>query len=154
MYTADRNSLLVKGADSQLFEAKNLDYPTHPVCCRVYEASVGIDPKDAMYLKFLRHLGKKHASIAHTWELFVDEKGDIEIYQEYCANGSLEKFVTDRGLDEKEISLYAWQLLRGMDFLGDIGISHREIHPKVTLFVNASFGAEEPTVNFIVPLSQ
>ena len=70
------------------------------------------------------------ASIVHTWELFVNDDNNIEIFQEYCANGSLEKFVKGKNLDEKEISIYAWQLLKGMDFLGDIGIAHRDIHPK------------------------
>lgn len=129
-YTIDRDTVLVMGKDSKLFEAKNKDYPNHPVACRFYDCKVGIDPKDAMYLKFLRHLGKKHASIVHTWELFVDDVKNIEIFQEYCANGSLEKYAQGKSLDEKEISLYAWQLLRGMDFLGDIGIAHREVHPK------------------------
>ena len=122
--------MLVQGKDSKLFAAKNNDYPNHPVACRFYDAKVGIDPKDSMYLKFLRHLGKKHASIVHTWELFMDDTDNIEIFQEYCGNGSLQKYLEDKRLEEKESSLYAWQLLRGMDFLGDIGIAHREIHPK------------------------
>ena len=75
----------------------------------------------------MRHLGKKHANIAHTWELFVDQQKNIEIFEEYCKNGNLEKFVGSKALEEKEIALYAWQLLRGMDFLGDIGIAHRKL---------------------------
>lgn len=113
-----------------MYEAKNKSYPSHPVFCRYYASSVGIDPKNDMYLKFLRFLGKKHASIVHTWDMFFDDKKNIEIFQEYCSNGTLEKYVASKKVTEEEISLYAWQLLRGMDFLGDIGIAHRDIHPK------------------------
>ena len=65
-----------------------------------------------------------------TWDIFLGEDGGqtIEIVQEYCSNGTLEKLVKDGGkkLEELEISLYGWQLLQGMDFLGDIGIVHRK----------------------------
>ena len=132
MFTVDRNKLLIRGTQSLLYEGKNKDYPNHPVACRIYNAKSNIDPKDSMYLKFIRHLGKKHACIVHTWELFADEQNNIEIYQEYCLNGSLQKYVENRKspLEEKEASLYGWQLIRGLNFLGDIGIAHRDIQPK------------------------
>ena len=113
-----------------MFEASNKDYPKQPVTCRFYEAKSNIDPKGSMYLKFLRHLGKKHSSIIHTWEIFVDNEKNIEIFQEYCSIGNLQDYCEKKSLKEKEITLYAWQLLRGMDFLGDIGIAHRDIKPK------------------------
>lgn len=128
-FEIDRKTTLVKGKDSTMYEAKNKSYANHPVLCRVYESGTGIK-KDDMYLKFLRHLGKKHTSIVHTWDLFVDGSGNIEILQEYCSNGTLEKYIADNKLEEEEIAIYAWQLLRGMDFLGDIGIVHRQINPK------------------------
>lgn len=62
----------------------------------------------------------------HTWDLFVDRKKNIEIIQEFCADGNLADFISRGNIDEKEISLYAWQLMRGMDFLGDLGIAHRK----------------------------
>ena len=126
----DKETVLVKGKDSQLYEATNKDYPKHPVACRIYDAKVGINSVDSMYLKFLRHLGKKHASIVHTWEIFVDPKRNIEIFCEYCSVGSLNDLIEKKQLEEQEQAIYVWQLLRGMDFLGDIGIAHREIHPK------------------------
>ncbi len=46
---------------------------------------------------------------------------------EWCAGGNLEKYCTGgKKLQENEVALYGWQLLRGMDFLGDIGIAHRK----------------------------
>lgn len=122
--------MLVDGKDSKLYEGKNNDYPTHPVCCRIYEEKVGIAP-DAMYLKFLRHLGKKHSSIVGTWDIFSEDK-KILIYQEYCLDGPLDKFAKENKDKMKDplMALLAWQLIRGMDFLGDIGISHRDIQPK------------------------
>lgn len=49
---------------------------------------------------------------------------------EWCVRGSLEKYLseTKKKLEENEIALYGWQLLRGMDFLGDIGIAHRKFY--------------------------
>lgn len=137
----------MRGKDAAFYSAINGDYPTHPVCCRAYDSTTsGIDPSTSAYLKFLRHLGKKHPSIVHTWEIFTDPSTrSIEIFQEYCANGNLEKAVTREGakaFDDTEIALYAWQLARGMDFLGDIGICHRKrfllyphLHSKVNLFI-------------------
>lgn len=88
-----------------------------------------IDPKESQYLKALRHLGKKHGSIVSTWDIFLSEDGkSIEVLQEYCSNGTLEKLVKEDGkkLEEQEMALYGWQLLQGMDFLGDIGVAHRK----------------------------
>ncbi len=138
----------MKESNYQLVEAKSKDYPDLPLCCRIYNASTAkIDPKSSEYLKFLRHLGKKHGSIVATWDIFVGEDGGqtIEIVQEYCSNGTLEKLVKEGGgkkLEELEISLYGWQLLQGMDFLGDIGIVHRKLEKVKKFFLytlNSSF---------------
>lgn len=85
---------------------------------------------DAEYLKMLRHLGKKSASIVHTWGVFIDDSKNIEIMQGYASNGTLEKLATDKTLEELDMAVYGWQLLRGMEFMGDIGIVHRDISPK------------------------
>lgn len=121
---------MASGADSKLFEATHKDYPEFPLACRVYESSVGLEAND-FYLKVLRHLGKKHASIVNTWDMFIDESSSaLKIFVEYCGKGTLETVVKEGSLEGTTISLYSLQLLRGMDFLGDIGIAHRDIRPK------------------------
>nr|XP_046909891.1 CBL-interacting protein kinase 2-like isoform X1 [Dermatophagoides farinae] len=130
-YSYDTNKSLQQqcASDSQFYEAQNTDYPAQPLCCQLYDSkSSGIE-SNSLYLRTIRHLGKKHQSIVQTWDLFINSSGNIEIFQEYCSAGNLEQFVENNTLNEKQISLYAWQLLRGLDFLGDIGISHRDIQP-------------------------
>lgn len=127
-FTYDKAKVVSKDDDSQYFEAQNSEYPGQPLGCTVYDSKAGIDP-NSLYLRILRHLGKKHQSILATWDLFVNGDNNIEIFQEACSVGNLEQFVQKETLNEKQISLYAFQLLKGMDFLGDIGIAHRDIQP-------------------------
>lgn len=64
MFSVQRDNPLVKGKTSKLFAAKNKDYPTQPVICRIFKAKEGIDPKQSIYLKFLRHIAKKHGNLS------------------------------------------------------------------------------------------
>ncbi|KAI2797587.1 hypothetical protein BLOT_014121 [Blomia tropicalis] len=130
LYQIDKKTLLLKGHRSKIFKATNSDYPTHPLMCRIYPNKAKINPENSIYLKFLRHLSKKHASIVHTWEVFADNAKNIEIFQEFCSAGNLQDYINKKKIDELEIALYGWQLLRGLDFLGDIGICHRDIQPR------------------------
>ena len=121
---------LLKETNSEFFEATHSQNPGQSLACRIYESGKIEDPPNSLYLKTLKHLGKKHASIAHTWDIF-DNAGKIEVFCEWCANGNLQDYMEKQGsLDETEATLYAYHLLRGMDFLGDIGIAHRDIQPK------------------------
>ncbi|XP_017490615.1 PREDICTED: aurora kinase B-B-like [Rhagoletis zephyria] len=109
--------------------------PDIQVVAKVYDAAT-YDPKSSLFLKVLRHLGKLHPNVIQTWD--VINKGDsVYVFQELAPYGNLADYVKKKGpLGEKECQLVACQLRTGMDFLGDMGISHRDISPRHLLLVH------------------
>jgi len=85
-----------------MYEAKSKAYPGHPIFCRIYPAA-NLD-KDDKYVKLLRHLGRKHVSIVGTWDIFADDANNVEMMQEYCSTGTLDKYMADKTLEEDEVS--------------------------------------------------
>lgn len=143
-FTINKSVEVFKDPRFTLCETKVKADPRYPVCCRIYPAS---SKPEEFYLKVLRHLGRKHASIVQTWEIFAEESGETLIIQDFCP-GTLETLLKgSETVKEPQIQIMAWQLLRGLNFLGDIGIAHRDIQPK-NIFVKAATEA-----NYIVKLS-
>ncbi|KPM05947.1 serine/threonine kinase-like protein 3 [Sarcoptes scabiei] len=135
-YLVDYDKQLFDDGRSKYYHSINQKYPTKQLCCRIIEPSASspelskLLESNNLYWRILKHLGKKHQYIVQTWDLFLNDKNSLEIHQEYCPLGDLDRFVRSNSLSEQQIALYAWQLLKGLDFLGDIGISHRNIQPK------------------------
>ncbi|KAJ1987268.1 Suppressor of Sensor Kinase (SLN1) [Coemansia spiralis] len=58
----------------------------------------------------------------------------VYLFMELCPNGSLTRLIKDQGrLDEETIKLYVVQILRGLRYLHEVGICHRDIKCDNTL---------------------
>lgn len=59
------------------------------------------------------------------------------VFQELAPYGNMVDYMAKKGqLSEEECQLVACQLRTGMDFLGDMGVSHRSISPRHLLVVH------------------
>nr|XP_027197357.1 aurora kinase-like [Dermatophagoides pteronyssinus] len=144
-YKIDYNIVLVtKQKDSDRIVKtthKNEEFREFPLCCKVYDLSRRpMDPIKSDYLKILRSLARKHPSIIQTWGIFYDSKQQqILIIQEYLCHGSMETYLKVKNypcFDEKKASEIAQQLAMALDFLGDMGISHRSLSPRYIMIAH------------------
>ena len=102
--------------------------PEFIMLARIYSTKV-VNPENSLFLKMLRHLGRKHPYIIHTWEMFFDEEF-VYVFQEMVTRGNLVAFLEQNGcVPEKQACFWAKQIYRALDFLGDIGVAHRNIAP-------------------------
>lgn len=89
--------------------------------------------KSTQYNKALREielLGKiNHPNIIKLYDHYRDtETNEIYLFLEYCANGSLKKFLGKNGyLDEKNCNKLMYQLMISLKYLYNNGIYHRDI---------------------------
>ena len=44
--------------------------------------------------------------------------------------GSLDKYLEQNPCDEQQAGKWLWKILKGLDYFGDVGISHRGLQPK------------------------
>ncbi|KAI2807279.1 hypothetical protein BLOT_009242 [Blomia tropicalis] len=122
----------------QLNETTHCDFPKDCVIlCKQYDSSK-YDPKSSLFLRILRHLGKKHPNIIQTWDILL--KGNtIFVFQELAPYNNLSEFVNKKGvLNEDKAQTVARQTRLALDFMGDMGISHRSITPNHMLLVHVS----------------
>lgn len=98
--------------------------------CKIYDCANGrLAPENAIYLKVIRHLGKKHPHIIQTWGVFYTDN-TIFVIQELARHGTtLDLMEANFRFDEKATHAVAKDVFTAMDFLGDMGISHRSIEP-------------------------
>lgn len=110
---------------------RNKEFRDFPLCCYIFNRK-RTEP-DSLYCRILQALSRKHPSIIQTWALFFDEK-NIYVIQEFCLMGNLCKFVDSKSTSQQNNEAtsveIAQQLFKAMDYLGDLGISHRDIQPK------------------------
>ena len=118
-----------------LVEVSHKDYPNGSLLAKLYTAdSPGFDRKGSLYLKVLRHMGKKHPSIIHTLGVFVQDQ-TIYVIQDLATYGNMADYVgKNKSLDQTKAQLCARQLIRALDFMGDMGVCHRAISPHHLLF--------------------
>ncbi|OTF80226.1 Calcium/calmodulin-dependent kinase-like protein, partial [Euroglyphus maynei] len=99
-----------------------------------------MDPNKSEYLKILRSLARKHPSIIQTWAIFHDSsQQQILVIQEYLAHGSIELYLKGKNhscFEERKVSEIAQQLAMALDFLGDMGISHRSLSPRYIMIAH------------------
>ena len=73
----------------------------------------------------------RHPNIIHTLDLLKDAKGDYCEVMEYCAGGDLYSLVLANGkLEVLEADCYFLQLMRGVEYIHEMGVAHRDLKPE------------------------
>ena len=127
-YQINYNLLRHEGPGLKIYDAKNMNAPELSLMVRIYLRSEH-NPNTDLYLKMLRHLGRKHPYIIHTWEMFYDDE-NVYIFQEYATKGNLVEYMQENPpVTEKQAAFWAKQIYRALDFLGDLAIAHRDLAP-------------------------
>jgi protein-serine/threonine kinase len=73
----------------------------------------------------------RHPNIIHTLDLMQDAKGDYCEVMEYCAGGDLYTLVLATGkLEVAEADCYFKQLMRGVEYMHEMGVAHRDLKPE------------------------
>jgi tRNA A-37 threonylcarbamoyl transferase component Bud32 len=92
----------------------------------------------------------RHRNIVRTFDL-IDINGETfcEIL-EYCSGGDLHSLVATRGqLENREADCFLKQLMRGVNYIHEMGIAHRDLKPENLLLTSngglkiSDFGAAE-----------
>lgn len=109
----------------KILEAKSSQAPGTAMSVRIYPPEAA----SSQHCKILRHLGRKHPFLVHTYEVFSDPE-KVYVFQEYCIMGNLVEYLEQsQPLGERETVIWARMVYRALDFLGDQAIAHRDISP-------------------------
>lgn len=125
-YKVNQNVVLHESEHVRILEAKSSLAPGTAMSVRIYPAKT---ETSSLHLKILRYLGRKHPYIVHTYELFYDAE-NVLVFQEFATMGNLVEYLEQcQPLSEREAVVWARQVYRALDFLGDQAIAHRELSP-------------------------
>ncbi|KAL9105340.1 MAG: hypothetical protein Q9227_009460, partial [Pyrenula ochraceoflavens] len=73
----------------------------------------------------------RHPNVIHTLDLLQDAKGDYCEVMEYCAGGDLYTLVlAATNLAVPEADCYFKQLMRGVEYMHEMGVAHRDLKPE------------------------
>lgn len=73
----------------------------------------------------------QHPNVIHTLDLLQDDKGDYCEVMEYCAGGDLYTLILAAGtLEVLEADCYFKQLMRGVEYMHEMGVAHRDLKPE------------------------
>ena len=73
----------------------------------------------------------RHPNVIHTLDLMKDAKGDFCEIMEFCAGGDLYSLVLAAGkLEVVEADCYFKQLMRGVEYIHEMGVAHRDLKPE------------------------
>ncbi|GAP89195.1 putative serine threonine-protein kinase hal4 [Rosellinia necatrix] len=73
----------------------------------------------------------RHPNVIHTLDLLQDEKGDYCEVMEYCSGGDLYTLVLTAGkLEVLEADCYFKQMMRGVEYMHEMGVAHRDLKPE------------------------
>ncbi|KAI9785009.1 MAG: serine/threonine-protein kinase HAL4/sat4 [Geoglossum umbratile] len=73
----------------------------------------------------------RHPNVIHTLDLLQDAKGDYCEVMEFCAGGDLYTLVLSAGkLEVVEADCYFKQLMRGVEYMHEMGVAHRDLKPE------------------------
>jgi protein-serine/threonine kinase len=73
----------------------------------------------------------QHPNVIHTLDLLQDDKGDYCEVMEYCAGGDLYTLILSAGsLEVLEADCYFKQLMRGVEYMHEMGVAHRDLKPE------------------------
>ncbi|PGG95719.1 HAL protein kinase [Polytolypa hystricis UAMH7299] len=73
----------------------------------------------------------RHPNIIRTLDLMQDARGEYCEVMEYCAGGDLYTLVLSAGkLEVGEADCYFKQLMRGVEYMHEMGVAHRDLKPE------------------------
>ena len=73
----------------------------------------------------------RHPNVIHTLDLLQDAKGDYCEVMEYCAGGDLYTLILAVGkLEVIEADCLFKQLMRGVEYMHEMGVAHRDLKPE------------------------
>ncbi|PKS09973.1 hypothetical protein jhhlp_004597 [Lomentospora prolificans] len=73
----------------------------------------------------------RHPNVIHTLDLLKDSKGDYCEVMEFCAGGDLHSLVVAAvKLEVQEADCLFKQLMRGVNYLHEMGVAHRDLKPE------------------------
>ncbi|KAH8598000.1 kinase domain-containing protein [Bisporella sp. PMI_857] len=73
----------------------------------------------------------RHPNVIHTLDLLQDSKGDYCEVMEFCAGGDLYTLVLSAGkLEVTEADCYFKQMMRGVEYMHEMGVAHRDLKPE------------------------
>ncbi|TAQ90452.1 hypothetical protein B7494_g1254 [Chlorociboria aeruginascens] len=73
----------------------------------------------------------RHPNVIHTLDLLQDAKGDYCEVMEFCAGGDLYTLVLTAGkLEVTEADCYFKQMMRGVEYIHEMGVAHRDLKPE------------------------
>ncbi|RPB25314.1 Pkinase-domain-containing protein [Terfezia boudieri ATCC MYA-4762] len=73
----------------------------------------------------------RHPNVIHTLDLLQDSKGDYCEVMEFCAGGDLYTLILTAGkLEVAEADCYFKQLMRGVEYMHEMGVAHRDLKPE------------------------
>lgn len=73
----------------------------------------------------------RHPNVIHTLDLLEDAKGDYCEVMEFCAGGDLYSLILANGkLEVAEADCYFLQLMRGVEYIHEMGVAHRDLKPE------------------------
>ncbi|KAI0400873.1 kinase domain-containing protein [Xylaria palmicola] len=73
----------------------------------------------------------RHPNVIHTLDLLKDQKGDYCEVMEYCSGGDLYSLVLSAGkLEVVEADCYFKQMMRGVEYMHEMGVAHRDLKPE------------------------
>lgn len=82
----------------------------------------------------------RHPNVIHTLDLLKDSKGDYCEVMEFCAGGDLYSLVLATGkLEVAEADCYFKQMMRGVEYMHEMGVAHRDLKPENLLLT--TFGS-------------
>lgn len=79
----------------------------------------------------------KHVNIIETLDLLQDAKGDYVEVMEFCSGGDLYTLIIATGkLEYLEADCFFKQLIRGVNYMHEMGITHRDLKPENLLLTS------------------
>jgi protein-serine/threonine kinase len=79
----------------------------------------------------------QHPNVITTLDLLQDEKGSYCEVMEYCSGGDLYTLVLAAGqLEVIEADCYFKQLMRGVEYMHEMGVAHRDLKPENLLLTS------------------
>jgi protein-serine/threonine kinase len=73
----------------------------------------------------------QHPNVIQTLDLLKDDKGDYCEVMEYCSGGDLYTLILAAGtLEVLEADCYFKQLMRGVEYMHEMGVAHRDLKPE------------------------
>ncbi|KAJ2976712.1 hypothetical protein NQ176_g4788 [Zarea fungicola] len=73
----------------------------------------------------------RHPNVIHTLDLLKDAKGDYCEVMEFCPGGDLYTLILSSGkLEVQEADCFFKQMMRGVEYLHEMGVAHRDLKPE------------------------